>query len=74
MLERLTITELDAYLRLCEHNMEYLATKRRINHENRQINDDYSYTMSLRNRIYAEINRRLKKLSDEHTEETLPQD
>ena len=66
MLKELTIIELDTYLRLCEHNMEFLATKRRINPGDKSINSDYNYTMSLRNKIYDEINSRLKDLSNKN--------
>lgn len=73
MLKELTITELDSYLRLCECNMEYLAAKRRLNHLNRAIEKDYDSTLYLRNKIYVEINNRLKDLieKDELTEETV---
>jgi hypothetical protein len=66
MLKELTVIELDTYLRLCEHNMEFLATKRRINPGNKSINGDYNYNMSLRNKIYDEINSRLKDLSNKN--------
>lgn len=73
MLKELTIIELDAYLRLCEHNMEFLATKRRINPTDKTINEDYRHTMSLRGKLYDEINIRLKDLEkkDESTKETV---
>lgn len=66
MLKEITVIELDAYLRLCERNMEFLATKRRINPTDKSINSDYNYTMSLRNKIYDEINTRLKDLSNKN--------
>ena len=73
MLKKLSIIDLDAYLRLCERNMEFLATKRRINPSNSNINEDFNYTMSLRNKIYDEINTRLKDLANknETIEETM---
>lgn len=71
MLKNLTNSELETYLRLCESNMEYLATKRRINPNDRQTNDDFTRTMSLRNKIYTEINTRLKNISNECTEENI---
>ena len=73
MLKKLSIIDLDAYLRLCERNMEFLATKRRINPSNVNVNKDFNYTMSLRNKIYDEINNRLKNLNNnnETIEETI---
>lgn len=73
MLKKLSIIDLDAYLRLCERNMEFLATKRRINPLNENINRDFNYTISLRNKIYDEINNRLKNLTtkNESVEETI---
>ena len=73
MLKELTIIELDTYLRLCEHNMDFLATKRRISAADKGINDDYNYTMSLRSKLYNEINIRLKDLTkkDESIEEVV---
>lgn len=73
MLKELTIIELDAYLRLCERNMEFLATKRKINPADKSINGDYNHTMSLRSKLYDEINIRLKDLTkkNESIEETV---
>jgi hypothetical protein len=73
MLKKLSIIDLDAYLRLCERNMEFLATKRKINPLNENINMDFNYTISLRNKIYDEINNRLKNLTakNESVEETI---
>lgn len=73
MLKKLSIIDLDAYLSLCERNMEFLATKRRINPSNENINKDFNYTISLRHKIYDEINNRLKKLTsnNEPVEETM---
>ena len=65
MFGNLTVNELDAYISLCERNMEFLATKRRLNPSNKVIGNDYSYMLTLRNKLYEEINTRLKNI---HTE------
>ena len=53
--------------------MEFLATKRRINPADKSINGDYNHTMSLRSKLYDEINIRLKDLTkkNESIEETV---
>lgn len=73
MLSKLTIDELYSYLKLCEANMEYLGTKRHLGTPTREDNIDFSYTSSLRTKIYEEVNKRLRKLSekDEHIEENI---
>ena len=58
----LSIIELEAYLRLCEQNMEFLAKKRKLLSKDEQTNTDYDNMLSLRNKLYKEINERLKAL------------
>jgi len=77
MFNFLTATELDAYINLCERNMEFLAMQRRLNPTDRVINKDYNQMLSLRKRLYTEANKRLKELiekENEPTEKTIQQD
>lgn len=68
MLEKLSINELDSYLRLCERNLEFIDTKRRLNPTSQTYSYSHNISLIARNRLYEEINKRLEKLLDEDEE------
>lgn len=70
MLEKLTIIELETYLRLCERMMDFLGMKRKLIRADAQINQDYDYMLSLRTKLYNEISKRLKNLTLTNNAET----
>ena len=71
MLEKLTIIELETYLRLCERMMDFLGMKRKLLRADAQIiNQDYDYMLSLRTKLYNEISKRLKNLTLTNNAET----
>lgn len=71
MLETININELYSYLKLCEMNLDFIGLKRKLN-PNKEINDEFDRLMGLRNKIYDEVNKRLKQIdsSNETNKET----
>ena len=71
MLETINISELYSYLKLCEMNLDFIGLKRKLN-PNKEINDEFDRLMRLRNKIYDEVNKRLKQIdsSNETNKET----
>ena len=71
MLETININELYSYLKLCEMNLDFIGLKRKLN-PNKEINEEFDRLMRLRNKIYNEVNKRLKQIdsSNETNKET----
>lgn len=71
MLETININELYSYLKLCEMNLDFIGLKRKLN-SNKEINKEFDRLMILRNKIYDEVNKRLKQIdsSNETNKET----
>lgn len=71
MLETINISELYSYLKLCEMNLDFIGLKRKLN-PNKEINEEFDRLMRLRNKIYDEVNKRLKQIdsSNETNKET----
>jgi len=71
MLETININELYSYLKLCEMNLDFIGPKRKLN-PNKEINEEFDRLMRLRNKIYNEVNKRLKQIdsSNETNKET----
>ena len=72
MLETINISELYSYLKLCEMNLDFIGLKRKLN-PNKEINGEFDRLMRLRNKIYNEVNKRLKQIdsSNETNKETM---
>ena len=72
MLETINISELYSYLKLCEMNLDFIGLKRKLN-SNKEINKEFDRLMILRNKIYDEVNKRLKQIdsSNEINKETM---
>jgi len=72
MLETINISELYSYLKLCEMNLDFIGLKRKLN-PNKEINEEFDRLMRLRNKIYDEVNKRLKQIdsSNETNKETM---
>ena len=72
MLETINISELYSYLKLCEMNLDFIGLKRKLN-SNKEINKEFDRLMILRNKIYDEVNKRLKQIdsSNETNKETM---
>ena len=72
MLETINITELYSYLKLCEMDLDFIGLKRKLN-PNKEINEEFDRLMRLRNKIYDEVNKRLKQIdsSNEINKETM---
>ena len=72
MLETINISELYSYLKLCEMDLDFIGLKRKLN-PNKEINDEFDRLMRLRNKIYDEVNKRLKQIdsSNETNKETM---
>lgn len=68
MISRLTNEELYTYLKLCEMNFEYLGLKVRLN--NNPLDEDFRRTTSLRVKLYEEVNKRLKHITDKDDRQT----
>ena len=71
MLETINISELYSYLKLCEMDLDFIGLKRKLN-SNKEINKEFDRLMILRNKIYDEVNKRLKQIdsSNETNKET----
>ena len=71
MLETINISELYSYLKLCEMDLDFIGLKRKLN-TNKEINGEFDRLMRLRNKIYDEVNKRLKQIdsSNETNKET----
>jgi hypothetical protein len=71
MLETINISELYSYLKLCEMNLDFIGLKRKLN-PNKEINEEFDRLMRLRNKMYDEVNKRLKQIdsSNEINKET----
>ena len=71
MLETININELYSYLKLCEMNLDFIGLKRKLN-PNKEINEEFDRLMRLRNKMYDEVNKRLKQIdsSNETNKET----
>jgi hypothetical protein len=71
MLETINIHELYSYLKLCQMNLDFIGLKRKLN-SNKEINKEFDRLMILRNKIYDEVNKRLKQIdsSNETNKET----
>ena len=71
MLETINISELYSYLKLCEMDLDFIGLKRKLN-PNKEINEEFDRLMILRNKIYDEVNKRLKQIdsSNETNKET----
>ena len=72
MLETINISELYSYLKLCEMDLDFIGLKRKLN-SNKEINKEFDRLMRLRNKIYDEVNKRLKQIdsSNETNKETM---
>ena len=72
MLETINISELYSYLKLCEMDLDFIGLKRKLN-SNKEINKEFDRLMILRNKIYDEVNKRLKQIdsSNETNKETM---
>ena len=72
MLETINISELYFYLKLCEMNLDFIGLKRKLN-PNKEINEEFDRLMRLRNKMYDEVNKRLKQIdsSNEINKETM---
>lgn len=72
MLETINISELYSYLKLCEMDLDFIGLKRKIN-PNKEINEEFDRLMKLRNKIYDEVNKRLKQIdsSNETNKKTM---
>lgn len=72
MLETVNISELYSYLKLCEMDLDFIGLKRKLN-PNKEINEEFDRLMRLRNKIYDEVNKRLKQIdsSNETNKETM---
>ena len=72
MLETINISELYSYLKLCEMDLDFIGLKRKLN-PNKEINEEFDRLMILRNKIYDEVNKRLKQIdsSNETNKETM---
>ena len=72
MLETINISELYSYLKLCEMDLDFIGLKRKLN-PNKEINEEFNRLMRLRNKIYDEVNKRLKQIepSNETNKETM---
>jgi hypothetical protein len=72
MLETININELYSYLKLCEMNLDFIGLKRKLN-SNKEINKEFDRLMILRNKIYDEVNKRLKQIdsSNETNKKTM---
>jgi hypothetical protein len=72
MLETINISELYSYLKLCEMDLDFMGLKRKLN-PNKEINEEFDRLMRLRNKIYDEVNKRLKQIdsSNETNKETM---
>jgi hypothetical protein len=72
MLETINISELYSYLKLCEMDLDFIGLKRKLN-PNKEINEEFDRLMRLRNKIYDEVNKRLKQIdsSNETNKETM---
>jgi hypothetical protein len=72
MLETINISELYSYLKLCEMYLDFIGLKRKLNPD-KEINDEFDRLMGLRNKIYDEVNKRLKQIdsSNETNKETM---
>jgi hypothetical protein len=72
MLETINISELYSYLKLCEMDLDFIGLKRKLN-PNKEINKEFDRLMRLRNKIYDEVNKRLKQIdsSNETNKETM---
>lgn len=72
MLETINISELYSYLKLCEMDLDFIGLKRKLN-PNKEINDGFDRLMRLRNKIYDEVNKRLKQIdsNNETNKETV---
>lgn len=57
--------ELFTFLNLCEKNMDYLGMKRKLN-PTITFNKEFNTCQNLRNKIYEEINKRIKNFIDEN--------
>lgn len=65
MLETININELYSYLKLCEMNLDFIGLKRKLN-PNKEINEEFDRLMILRNKIYNEVNKRLKQIDSDN--------
>lgn len=65
MLETININELYSYLKLCEMNLDFIGLKRKLN-PNKEINEEFDRLMGLRNKIYDEVNKRLKQIDSDN--------
>ena len=65
MLETINISELYSYLKLCEMNLDFIGLKRKLN-PNKEINKEFDRLMILRNKIYDEVNKRLKQIDSDN--------
>lgn len=72
MLETINISELYSYLKLCEMDLDFIGLKRKLN-LNKEINGEFDRLMGLRNKIYDEVNKRLKQIdsSNETNKESM---
>ena len=72
MLETINISELYSYLKLCEMDLDFIGLKRKLN-PNKEINEEFDRLMRLRNKMYDEVNKRLKQIdsSNEINKETM---
>ena len=61
MLETINISELYSYLKLCEMDLDFIGLKRKLN-PNKEINEEFDRLMRLRNKMYDEVNKRLKQI------------
>ena len=61
MLETISISELYSYLKLCEMDLDFIGLKRKLK-PNKEINEEFDRLMRLRNKIYNEVNKRLKQI------------
>lgn len=58
----LSYAELNSLVDLCEKNMDFLGTKKRINSDDREIRHDFDITSSLRLKLYDIINKRISAI------------
>ena len=65
MLETINISELYSYLKLCEMDLDFIGLKRKLN-PNKEINEEFDRLMRLRNKIYNEVNKRLKQIDSDN--------
>ena len=65
MLETINISELYSYLKLCEMDLDFIGLKRKLS-PNKEINEEFDRLMRLRNKIYNEVNKRLKQIDSDN--------